>query len=181
MDERQKQEIVDIVRDTLLEVLGQTQVIPQNTQKPTIKDITDDGKVIVEEIPKEKDLGIYKLRDNATPSSSVLPKKKKKVVKSNQQEDRSGKGSAAKVVPFDKNAKRPDLFVQLGFDEMCKEDVEIDKKLNAGRTPMRRGTRTTLVDATCSRCGNEYTVSNQLVRSIGGEIVFVCDRCIGRG
>ena len=189
MDEQQKQEIIDIVKATMLEVLGQTQVKPQ---KPTIDEIIEDEESEISVVetkpktqPKDKDLGVYSLRGNTPSSSASQPSKKPSKKKSSKtvksQDGRSDKGTPARAMPFDKNAERPDLFVQLGFDEMCKEDVEIDKKLNEGRTPTRRGTRTTIVDVECNRCGREYTVSNQLVRKVGDELVYVCDKCVGRG
>ena len=191
MDEQQKQEIIDMIRDTVLEVFGQTQV---KTQKPSIDEIIEDEESEISVVetkpknqpqPKDKDLGVYSIRGN-TPSSSVSqpskkPSKKKSSKNVKSQDVRSDKGTPARAMPFDKNAERPDLFVRLGFDEMCKEDVEIDKKLNEGRTPTKRGTRTTLVDVECNRCGRPYTVSNQLVRKVGDELVYVCDKCVGRG
>jgi hypothetical protein len=119
---------------------------------------------------------------NKAPFSSAPSKSPSKVRKSSQTKEpvKNNKGTQARVLPFEQNPNRPNLFVDMGFDQMCKEDIQIDKKLNAGRTPSPRKRRTTLVEAECTRCGKIYTVSIQLVKRVEGELVFVCDRCIGK-
>lgn len=134
----------------------------------------------VRQTTKEDD--IVSLNKGRPPTSKRKPIAPSSSVSKNVEPPKQTKRNVqARIVPFDPTEKRPDLFVELGLDQGCKEDVEIDKKLNEGRKPTQRGTRQTMVKVRCCRCDKEYTVSNKLVfRDKEEGLKYTCDRCIGR-
>jgi hypothetical protein len=74
-------------------------------------------------------------------------------------------------------------FIRLGFDQLHKNDVAIDKKLSGGRMPRRGPKRASPqgIDAKCTRCGAEWEGVNPqfTYRDDDGDVVFVCDECMG--
>lgn len=65
-----------------------------------------------------------------------------------------------------------------------KQDVELDKKLWDNHTPTERNRPSSLVNATCKKCGkNEVVSKTLLVRSTDedgrlGEPTYYCNRCV---
>ncbi len=104
-----------------------------------------------------------------------------KEVERSSTKSRSGKPAIKKSISVD--GERPDMFVELGFDKMCKADVEVDKKLSHTVEPPERGTRKTLVEIDCASCGKTYSVSPVLIFNDPDDgPIYKCDNCIsGRG
>ena len=190
MDEQLKQEVIDLVKAAMLDVLaGRTS---------DVNDVINDKKEKIEQsekVEQEEKVGEVMPKTNRTPSTNDIvqlrsgppkptPKRKKvdnpaKSPKHPKPSSSASRNVQARTLPFDRDAERPDLFVELGFDKMCKEDVEIDKKLNEGRQPTERGRRTTMVDVQCARCDRPYTVSTKLVTRDSEEgLKYICDKCI---
>ena len=191
MDEQLKNEVVELIKAAMLDVFKYktTTEATDNTELIDSHDLSDLNSIPNQIPPKPLVRQTTKEDDIVSLNRSVGPTQKRKAAKSTPSKTpisssaspkKSGKGTQARIVPFDPNEKRPDLFVELGLDQGCKEDVEIDRKLNAGRQPAQRGTRTTMVTVRCSRCDREYTVSNKLVTRDDEGLKYTCDRCIGR-
>ena len=85
--------------------------------------------------------------------------------------------ATARILPFDTNAERPNLFVENNLHKLHRKDVLIDKKLSGNNDITPRNTRSDLVTVKCNMCGNMYEVSNKLVYRSDEGIRFVCDKC----
>lgn len=148
-----------------LELLGQILDKKQKTPEEGVDTEENDGKI------KRRRRRKKVLRQNPN----------KKGIRRIEKGKKKNKGKAPKVMSFDPNRKRRDLFVERGFDRLHKEESEIDKKLWANRKPSPRIRPSSMVEIDCDKCGESYEVSESLVyRDADGNYVYVCDNCVGR-
>lgn len=87
----------------------------------------------------------------------------------------------ASIVPM-KKERRPNRFEQSSLINAERRDIEIDKKLNAGRPPTQRERSVEMYEVDCGKCGKSCVVpSSQVFFMPDGEYSFNCNRCSVRG
>jgi hypothetical protein len=89
----------------------------------------------------------------------------------------NSKGSPCRIEPINLRAKRKNQFIELGLQNECKADIDIDKKLVGKNTPTKRG-KTRLITIDCRVCGREYTISPSLVLRTDEGYTYTCDKCL---
>ena len=119
--------------------------------------------------PKQKE----QLKQNTQEQPNRVKRRKPRRKK---REHESQKGINCRVSNIDTTSERPNLFFERGFDEECRADSKIDKKL-AGNNVITPRAPTRLVTVECQECGLEYDVSPKLVLMDGSRVIFTCDNC----
>lgn len=120
------------------------------------------GKLIEKKTPPPED-GIIRLNTQTDTSQTTATKK-----------------SAHIFRPVSTEA-RPNRFLEMPEADMYKSDTKTDKKLWGKTTSSRRRGKAPKYAISCSRCGQEYILSNLAGVSKDpdtGEYVYVCDHCI---
>jgi hypothetical protein len=160
--EQIKQNIQSMDKETilkLLDLLGVKEKVKQEKKKVKAKPKRSRPKkakkVEVEPEPDIVDQDDDDQDETPQPQRKARPRIKKSLG--------ANKGAQARVEPFTKVKRRPNLFLQSKLKDAHKDDTKIDKKLNAGRQPVERGVRSDLVEVDCEDCGNTYIVSETLV------------------
>ena len=114
-------------------------------------------------------------------SQQPIGRIKKKKKSTNQPREnkyqKQHKKVAARKKALDLTGNRKNLFVERGFANLHKDDIEIDKKLSGHNKPLQRNIRNNSIEVECKHCGDLWKVPSKTVFHDEEGIQFVCDDC----